>query len=751
MNVVDITTVQSRVAHAPKGEAWLVVTRSSTPGALGQLFKLGGGEAVLGRGPEADVRLLDDGISRTHARIVRASNGGFELQDLESTNGTFHNGFPLKGSIPLNEGDKIQLGGLCRLRFSRSAPRDADEELREALAAAQVGTFSLELGPSLVTWSESVEGVVGASRGSLGHSPRPLRDFVHPEDLPRVLRALESAAGGQAQVRADFRFVHPPSAPVWVALRGDVLQGAEGVSPRVVGTVMDISARKAGEDELRRQALMFESLNDAVVLVDLAGLILDWNTSAERLFGFAKSEALGREYRELLRIEDTEAAAAFINASVKRYGRWSRELTALRKDGAPCVSEATIVPLRDREGRHLASLAVHRDVSERRAMQAQLMVASRMASVGTLAAGVAHEINNPLAFINANLVWLRDQLEARRAALGDPCFGELDTVLSEARAGIERIGAIVRDLKTFSRVDSADSATPVDVRKPLAFAAQMADWELRKHARVVTELDDVPEVLGSEAGLGQVFLNLLLNAAQAIPETSGGPNEIRIRCRRQDRTVVVEISDTGRGIPPELQARMFDPFFTTRPVGEGAGLGLAVCHGIVRGLGGQITVRSQVGRGSTFTVSLPAHLPAGASMGPASREKAGKADVRVLVVDDEPFICSAIQRLLRRDHAVTTTTSAREALKLLSVGQRFDVILSDLMMPEMSGEELLATLRTIAPEQARRVVIMTGGAFTPRSEEFLHSLDLPHLTKPLTLEGLRAAIQKALEAPSAAA
>jgi CheY-like chemotaxis protein len=129
----------------------------------------------------------------------------------------------------------------------------------------------------------------------------------------------------------------------------------------------------------------------------------------------------------------------------------------------------------------------------------------------------------------------------------------------------------------------------------------------------------------------------------------------------------------------------------------------------------------------------------------------GRSGVRVLVVDDEPFICSAIQRLLRRDHAVTTATSAREALGLVSAGQWFDVILSDLMMPEMSGEELFSTLREVAPEQARRVVMMTGGAFTPRSEEFLNSLDRPHLTKPLTLEGLHAAIQKALETPSAAA
>ena len=749
MSAESSPTSLSLVPAVAPDAAWLVVTSSSTPGTLGRMFKLGAGEAILGRAGEAQVRLLDDGISRHHARVVRAEDGSFELQDLESTNGTYHNGLRLEGSARLAEGDKIQLGGHCTLRFSWKESGNGGEELREALEAAQVGTFSLDLGSSAITWSESVERVVGFQPGSLERAPRPLDEFVHPDDLPRVSSDLEVAIGGGRQFEAEFRFLHRQGAATWVAARGDVLRGSDDAPSRVVGTVMDVSARKAAEQELRRQALMFESLNDAVILVDLAGAVLDWNTSAERLFGFSKSEVQGRPYGDVLRIEDPEVTPAAMQSAVKRYGRWSKELAALRKDGGKCFCEVTVVPPRDRDGRHLASLAVHRDVGERRAMQAQLMVASRMASVGTLAAGMAHEINNPLAFVNANLVWIHDQLEGRRAALGDDAFLELTSVVDEARAGIERIGSIVRDLKAFNRVETEDSAAPVDIRKVLAFAARMTDRERRQRARVVTELEDVPPVLGSEGRLGQVFLNLLLNAAQAIPDGSAATHEIRIRCIPRDRTVVVEVSDTGRGIPPELESRIFDPFFTTRPVGDGTGLGLAICHGIVRGLGGEITVRSDVGRGSTFSVSLPAHLPAGMPGALPGKLENGRSRVRVLVVDDEPFICSAIQRLLRRENAVTAVTSAREALGLVSAGQRFDVILSDLMMPEMSGEDLLTSLREVAPDQAARMVIMTGGAFTPRSEDFLRSLELPHLTKPLTLEGLRSAIRGALEAAAA--
>jgi PAS domain S-box-containing protein len=749
MSANPATTALSLVVPKPPDAAWLMVTNSATPGTLGRLYKLCGVESVLGRAPEAEVQLLDEGISRRHARVIRAADGGFELEDLESTNGTYHNGFRLKARVRLAEGDKVQLGGHCTLRFSWKESVDQDEQLRDALAAAQVGTFGLDIAASTITWSESVERVVGVGPGGLPRGPGPLPDFVHPEDLPRVLNALALATEGRQQFEAEFRFRHAADAFKWVAVRGDVLRGPDDSPSRVLGTVMDVSARKAAEGDLRRQALMFESLNDGVILIDLAGAVLDWNTSAERLFGFSKAEVLGRPYQEVLGLTDAEVTPTAIQAALKRYGRWNRELSALRKDGSACFCEATVVPLRDGEGRHLASLAVHRDIGERRAMQAQLLVASRMASVGTLAAGVAHEINNPLAFINANLAWLQDELAARRATLGDAALEELAAVLSEARSGIERIGSIVRDLKTFAHVETDDAAGPVDIRKVLGFAVKMADKELRQRARVVSELEDVPAVLGSEGRIGQVFLNLLLNAAQAIPDGAVTSNEIRLRCVRRDRSVLVEISDTGRGIPAEQQPRVFDPFFTTKRVGEGTGLGLAICHGIVRGLGGEITVRSEAGRGSTFSVTLPIHLPSSASgVVPAV---ATRPAARILVVDDEPFICSAIQRLLRKEHQVTTATSAREALGLVSAGQRFDVILSDLMMPEMSGEELLGALRGVAPDQAAKFVIMTGGAFTPRSEEFLRSLNLPHLVKPLTLENLRTAIQSALEATSAAA
>src|SRR5262249_1910329 len=210
--------------------------------------------------------------------------------------------------------------------------------------------------------------------------------------------------------------------------------------------------------------------------------------------------------------------------------------------------------------------------------------------------------------------------------------------------------------------------------------------------------------------------------AQAIPDGAAAENEIRIRTRSDGLgRVVVEISDTGRGIPEDLRARIFDPFFTTKPVGEGTGLGLSICLGIVRSLGGEILLESEVGRGSTFPVALPAQKGERLSTAIRPIEHGPDSRLKLLVVDDEPYICTAIQRLLRREHEVTALTTVREAMALVERGERFDVILSDLMMPEQNGEEFYKELQRVAPEQAQRMIFMTGGAFNPPAQEFRRS------------------------------
>ncbi|HYU16247.1 MAG TPA: ATP-binding protein, partial [Candidatus Acidoferrum sp.] len=236
----------------------------------------------------------------------------------------------------------------------------------------------------------------------------------------------------------------------------------------------------------------------------------------------------------------------------------------------------------------------------------------------------------------------------------------------------------------------------------------------------------------------QIFLNLIVNAAQAIPEGQAPANQIRVKTRT-DATgrVVVTVADTGSGIPPELHDRIFDPFFTTKELGAGTGLGLSICHRLVTGLGGQIVMESEVGRGTVFEVTLPSARRAetAAKASPARLPAARRG--RILCVDDDVLLTKALTRALNGEHEVTALTRAREALERVMAGERYDVILCDLMMPEMGGIDLHAELLGCAPEQAASIIFLTGGAFTARARDFLASVPNQRVEKPFDIQLLR--------------
>jgi CheY-like chemotaxis protein len=318
--------------------------------------------------------------------------------------------------------------------------------------------------------------------------------------------------------------------------------------------------------------------------------------------------------------------------------------------------------------------------------------------------------------------------------------------MKDARDGAERMRIIIRDLKMFSRVEE-DRPGPVDLRPVLESCVNMAWNEIRHRARLVKELAVVPLVRGNEARLGQVFLNLLVNAAQAIPEGKANAHEIRVAVRAVpgDR-VAVEVRDTGGGIRPEHRARIFDPFFTTKPPGVGTGLGLSICHSIVSGLGGEIQVESEVGKGSRFCVLLPVATEARPPR-PSARAAPPRPRGRILVVDDEPLVGTVIQRTLQQEHDITVVSSARAALETLDRSE-FDLVLSDLLMPEMTGMDLYRVLSERDPRLARRMVFLTGGAFTPAARKFLDQEPVVCLEKPFDLETIRLVLARRLAEPA---
>jgi len=418
------------------------------------------------------------------------------------------------------------------------------------------------------------------------------------------------------------------------------------------------------------------------------------------------------------------------------------EVVELRMRGADaswrsCEVSAVVVDI----GGARTVVASGRDVTERKRMRAKLLVSDRMASLGTLAAGIAHEINNPLAYVAGNLEVLAETLGDGEAPSATACT-ELRAAVSDARDGAERVRKIVHGLRSFSRSE-AEQRAPLALAGVLESAIRLTANEVRHRAQLVRELGPTPLVVADDGQLTQVFINLLVNAAHAIPEGRSDRNFITVRTRSDgDGNAVVEIEDTGKGMTQDVQSRVFDPFFTTKDVGEGTGLGLSICHGIVSGLGGQISIESSLAPGRTVVrVVLPRQRDATAAIPVVASQPAaapGPRRHRVMLVDDEPRVAQTIERLLRRDYDVTIALCGQDAIDHIHKGVRFDAIVSDVMMPNMTGIELIEELQRVAPDQARRLIFLSGGVFTAQIRERLEAIGAPQLEKPVTARELRA-------------
>jgi PAS domain S-box-containing protein len=529
--------------------------------------------------------------------------------------------------------------------------------------------------------------------------------------------------------------------------------------PRAVdrGALPEASARIRAEEELRqseeRMRLVLDAVDDGIWDWDVARDLMIFSPRAAALLGRLPGDLPNlAAVRSVMRPDELPAFDAGLTGLLDDTAPFFEiEVPVVTADG-----ESRWMLLRgrvvSRDGHRAAqrALGTISDVTERTRLKASLALADRMASVGTLAAGVAHEMNNPLTYVTANLAHARDLIRRTAGLRGAPpdvtsLVEQLRDALDDALQGADRVARIVKDLKTFSRDD--ERSQPVDARAALESALQLARGEIKRRARIARDLKDVPLVDGSEPRLGQVFLNLLVNAAQAIPDGAPERNEIRVSSRLHQGWVEIAVEDTGCGIPREALGRIFDPFFTTKPVGTGTGLGLSICHEIVASYGGEIGVESEVGQGSRFTVRLRPSRAAVVPPAPAAArsvpERAAPGRARILVVDDESLVLEAMERVLSEEHDVVAVGSGRAGLQRIEEG-RFDVVICDLLMPEMSGADFWAELHRRDPDLAARTVLVTGAGLLEDARSAMGAFEGPIVEKPFTAADLRAAVGRVL-------
>lgn len=622
-----------------------------------------------------------------------------------------------------------------------------------------------------------------AAQALFGHdshtAPKRAIASLFPGLSPDAVRTLPKREAGRLSLlarRADGADIH-------VLLSASTMTAATGEPLGSVLVATDISDLKVAEDRLRsahddlehrvterteelsrantqmahevserqrseeRYRLLIESMQEGLWVIDQDNHTTFVNARLCTVLGYGAKEMLGRSPSEFAEPDDAPVFARDLKDARDGLATGT-DWTLVGAAGQTVSAIVQIAPLME-DGKYAGAVLTVVDVTERERLQAQLVHADHMANLGLLAAGVGHEINNPLTYVLDNLRMLEERLpKLADRAPSDEQIRRLLGIVEESREGAERVRDIVQDLRAYSRIQQGELA-PVDLNAAIAAAVNMAQNEIRFRARLVTEYGQIPPIMGNQGRISQVFLNLLVNAAHAIGEGSVDQHQIVVRTRCQNGQVLAEVEDTGSGIGPELLPRLFEPFATTKEVGQGFGLGLFICHQTVTAFGGRIEVESKPGVGSLFKLWFPVGRaekePSEATQPPRDVVATLSEQLRVLVVDDEPQLRRVVRRALGKQCRVVEADSGERAKEILSHDRRFDAVICDLMMPGMSGMELYEWLTATLPELARRVVFMTGGVFTPRARELLEHAPNPVLPKPFDIEDVRNAVQLVVE------
>ena len=502
----------------------------------------------------------------------------------------------------------------------------------------------------------------------------------------------------------------------------------------------DIEKRRLVELRLAEQARLLDETHDAMVVHDPEGRVLFWNKGAERLHGWTATEAVGHLISELHCPETAQVDAAM--SGLEADGEWSGELRYVNRDGDEVVVESRWTLLPSTLGGRRAILTVHTDVTERKRLEAQFLRAQRSESIGTLAGGIAHDLNNLLAPIVTGAALLRLR----------PHDEEADEILDAIEASAHRGTELVRQVLSFT-LGVEGARVQVRLAEVISEALSIAVSTFPRAVAVRSDVaNDLWDVAGDATQLHQVLLNLLVNARDALP--GGGHIDVQARNALLDapsgsavelapgRYVVLSVRDDGIGMAPDLVSRIFEPFLTTKDRGEGSGLGLSTVLGIVKSHGGAIGVTSEVGEGTTFEIHLPApavapEAPVLAEDRPVSSRSGGGA--LILVVDDEELIVAMTRRILEAEgyRVVTASNGGDALLSFVDLGSEVAAVITDLEMPEVGGAALIEALRVIDGDVP---IVATSGGVRSTGDGASDDPNLRFLPKPSSPDQLLAVL-----------
>ncbi|MEH1853571.1 MAG: PAS domain S-box protein [Nostoc sp.] len=586
--------------------------------------------------------------------------------------------------------------------------------------------------------SPAYEKIWGRSSQSLFEQPTSWLDTVHPDDLDRAAQSIEQLLSGSKSISAEYRILRPDGSVRWIWNRGFAIYDDQGKVNHYGGIAEDITERKLAEQKISEQAALLDIATDAILVRDFQSQILFWNQGAERIYGWLSTEVMGKETHEILYAAGTQHQLEKPLKSVIESGSWQGELHKVTKSGEKIVVESRWTLMCDSEGKPKSILTVDTDITEKKQLEEQFFRTQRLESLGTLAGGIAHDLNNILTPILAAAQLLQGKFSQDEERSGQ--------LMALVEANARRGAALVKQVLSFARGFKGEP-TIIQIKYLISEIIEIAKHTFPKSIEFSTVIpEDIWAISGDTTQLHQVLMNLVVNARDALPH--GGNIKISAENKFIDEAytrmnldakvghhIVITVADNGIGIPPEVLDRIFEPFFTTKEVNVGTGLGLSTVLGIIRSHDGFIKVSSNVGRGSKFDLFLPAVEATQVFRIEDLDLLPGQGEL-ILVVDDEAQIWEIATIILENhNYKILTATNGIEAIALYAQHKhQINAVLMDIMMPEMDG---ITAIRTLQKMNKQVQIIACSGLNS--MEVFTKSADVnvqTVLLKPYTAREL---------------